>query len=658
MRTRSFICILLVVTAAAFGGQRIKPTIPHDLITRTDPFASPRATPVRNPQLKSWFERHQFPTKIAADHFRVSSEFTPVAPTFDPNVLHRVAGRTSDEKSQSTRLAPFDTVYEQGFYGPRRHIYTYNGQGNTLQRSTQIKSTSGWDETDRVVCTYTPAGLLATRTENAPPYREGFSERDRYTYNSEGLMTSYTRECFDPVTGKVQSAEIDSIVYDQQGNRISEEWENWYEGEGTFGSRIENWRSDSLHVYIAYGRIPGGWIPVERQSSHYGQQNGEEEVINEVWNGSRWTNTSRTLYGGQRNGEEEIINEVWNGSRWTNMSRTLYTQRNMGNGVYSITWIWEDKDWTLASRWIFVGEQGMLEYRNENRKGENWVPAARHRYRIDEQGRTVSHLEEIWDNGWHIDHSLVYVYGADGSYRQIDSSWADGALSRVGESACDAAGHSLGFRSEYWQNGAVIDGWAITYSYTAAGRNAEVISSAWIGGKWELFYRYAFVYDENDHIRSLKHYIFNSGEWEQSYRYSAFETTNYSGSDWDLDNYSDNRRDRNFIGFSELTFAYRTEVSAIAQECGTVPERSTLRQNHPNPFNPTTTIPFAVSTGAQTTLVIYDILGREVNRPVDEWKDPGEYKVQFDAAALASGMYICRFTSGAVSQTSKLMLVR
>ena len=62
--------------------------------------------------------------------------------------------------------------------------------------------------------------------------------------------------------------------------------------------------------------------------------------------------------------------------------------------------------------------------------------------------------------------------------------------------------------------------------------------------------------------------------------------------------------------------------------------------------------------GAKTTIAIFDVLGHEVARPVDEWKDPGEYKIQFDAYGLASGMYMCRFNAGTVAQVRKLMLIR
>jgi hypothetical protein len=113
-----------------------------------------------------------------------------------------------------------------------------------------------------------------------------------------------------------------------------------------------------------------------------------------------------------------------------------------------------------------------------------------------------------------------------------------------------------------------------------------------------------------------------------------------------------------FNGFYELSFGYRAAVSGVAGPNDEKPEHSTLTQNYPNPFNPTTTIPFTVAEGARTTIAIYDVLGREVARPVDEWKDPGEYNVEFDAKGLASGMYLCRFTSGTVCKTTKLLLTR
>jgi hypothetical protein len=100
------------------------------------------------------------------------------------------------------------------------------------------------------------------------------------------------------------------------------------------------------------------------------------------------------------------------------------------------------------------------------------------------------------------------------------------------------------------------------------------------------------------------------------------------------------------------------------------PREFVLEQNYPNPFNPTTTINFSlpsrnltdaggrVGVGYATTLKVYDLLGREVATLVNERKQPGAYRVTFDAKGLASGVYLCRLQAGESISTNKMILVR
>ena len=81
-----------------------------------------------------------------------------------------------------------------------------------------------------------------------------------------------------------------------------------------------------------------------------------------------------------------------------------------------------------------------------------------------------------------------------------------------------------------------------------------------------------------------------------------------------------------------------------------------LRQNAPNPFNPTTTIEFAVGLDARTTLTIYDAGGRRVATLVDAFLQPGRYSVQWDASAQPSGLYYYRLNSSMWSKTNTMML--
>jgi hypothetical protein len=122
---------------------------------------------------------------------------------------------------------------------------------------------------------------------------------------------------------------------------------------------------------------------------------------------------------------------------------------------------------------------------------------------------------------------------------------------------------------------------------------------------------------------------------------------------------------RQIIGY--LDGSITVSVSEIR---GDLPTALALDQNYPNPFNPTTKIrfhlpaahlqegPAGISKARQTTLEIYDLLGRSIATLVDEKMDPGHYEVRWDAAGMPTGVYLYRLQAGSFTQTRKLMLLR
>jgi hypothetical protein len=83
-----------------------------------------------------------------------------------------------------------------------------------------------------------------------------------------------------------------------------------------------------------------------------------------------------------------------------------------------------------------------------------------------------------------------------------------------------------------------------------------------------------------------------------------------------------------------------------------------LRQNFPNPFNPTTTVVYALPDRENVRLEIFDLLGRVVLVPVDEIQGPGVTSVHIDAANLTSGTYFYRLRAGRHAATKAMMVVR
>jgi hypothetical protein len=126
------------------------------------------------------------------------------------------------------------------------------------------------------------------------------------------------------------------------------------------------------------------------------------------------------------------------------------------------------------------------------------------------------------------------------------------------------------------------------------------------------------------------------------YRVSAVDTAGYAG------------------GYSDEAASEPGTASAIED----TPRLSTrLEQNVPNPFNPATTIRFAIAAPARVDLVIYDVAGRRVRTLVAGHRPPDTYKVTWDGtddrgARVASGIYFYRLTTGRFAQTRKMVLLK
>jgi glucose/arabinose dehydrogenase len=91
-----------------------------------------------------------------------------------------------------------------------------------------------------------------------------------------------------------------------------------------------------------------------------------------------------------------------------------------------------------------------------------------------------------------------------------------------------------------------------------------------------------------------------------------------------------------------------------------LPKSFELRQNFPNPFNPSTKISFTVPDGInnKVTLKVFDLLGNEVTTLINENKSAGVYEVEFDASKLKSGVYIYQLSAGNSSSARKMIYIK
>ena len=91
-------------------------------------------------------------------------------------------------------------------------------------------------------------------------------------------------------------------------------------------------------------------------------------------------------------------------------------------------------------------------------------------------------------------------------------------------------------------------------------------------------------------------------------------------------------------------------------------QKPMLRPNYPNPFNPVTKIGYTLSVDSEVSLIIYDLLGREVARLIDGEQMAGTHLISWDATNVSSGIYFYRLTAGTPAsgfvQTRKMVLLK
>ena len=98
--------------------------------------------------------------------------------------------------------------------------------------------------------------------------------------------------------------------------------------------------------------------------------------------------------------------------------------------------------------------------------------------------------------------------------------------------------------------------------------------------------------------------------------------------------------------------------TGIISYSGEVPSTYLLKQNFPNPFNPTTNINFSIPKSGFVTLKVYNMAGMEVATLLNENKTAGNYIVGFNAANLPSGAYFYRIETGNYTDTKKMLLIK
>jgi photosystem II stability/assembly factor-like uncharacterized protein len=160
---------------------------------------------------------------------------------------------------------------------------------------------------------------------------------------------------------------------------------------------------------------------------------------------------------------------------------------------------------------------------------------------------------------------------------------------------------------------------------------------------------------------------------EEINSWGAIDLTTNGGNNWIRQTLSSSRltsvffinKDTGWVcGYNGIIYKTTTGgITGILPKLSYIPEKFSLSQNYPNPFNPTTKIKFDISSEgksqkAKVKLVIYNILGKEIQTLVNEQLQPGTYEVTFDGSNLPSGVYFYQLSARNYTDTKKLILLK
>lgn len=109
--------------------------------------------------------------------------------------------------------------------------------------------------------------------------------------------------------------------------------------------------------------------------------------------------------------------------------------------------------------------------------------------------------------------------------------------------------------------------------------------------------------------------------------------------------------------FSKISIGVHNSTTDIAST-ESLPKEFELYQNYPNPFNPSTTIAYSLPESGETKLIVYNSIGVEIKTLISEYQEAGNYKINFDASDLSTGVYLFRIKSNGLTKTRKMILLK
>ncbi len=383
--------------------------------------------------------------------------------------------------------------------------------------------------------------------------------------------------------------------------------------------------SDTSYEWIA------GWQPLSRDTYHY-TGTKKNWILSEVYNAG-WENGSKITW--TYDGSSRIsyfILQGWDNDSvdWVNINRISFSYDGSSTRTtVSLTSVWDGESFIDFSRTLYTydGNNRLSTIITQSYLGV-WTDATRTTFTYDGNGNeTLALLETKVGVNWVNSSQTISTY--DGSNRQLDEI------------------------VKTWNGAAFVNSAKNEYSYDGNDNLTLDKHSVWVSSAWSLSDVDTMKYDGSNRLIQEVFWTVSSGDLSR---------TNYT---WDGSGNVTEMIDQNYVSswVNDMRSVFVYQQIAVQVDESPLPDDFALLQNHPNPFNPTTTIRYSLARPSQVVIEVWNVLGQRVRVLEDEVQAAGVYETTWDGRnasgqEVASGVYFYTLRSGNFTQTRKMVLLR
>jgi len=477
------------------------------------------------------------------------------------------------------------------------------------------------------------------------------------------------------------------VVVDAQGlDRTEMEWKKGIDRESrtveffeklTAGALHQQFRFKSVNTFLlerveSQFWLESSFIPAARFDFSY-QDALRTETTSWFSNFDEpveWSPDQRTLYDYQNNMLTSVLEQFYEVDEYLNEFRTLFTYQQIGGNTMIETdieqfWDEEEETWVNGVRGRFIPEnETIVRLEEDIWDGEEWI--LRDRTLISEEGGDLIFLyQENFDGEWENDFRDIYP---NTTFLELYEVFLDffinpfemGTMLPFFERFPD-------FTEQSWDG----DDWVNDFRFTSinnydssTGQLTErvVLEEEFFDSEWFTLSEAKIEYEDNRAITltlSEENFFENDGELVPSFK-EEFEY-NDEGLLSIVLQYSYDESDENNGEYEEmLTNRVVLSYSGIvtSAERNVLPETFNLGNAYPNPFNPSSVVPFQTNHTGPISIKVYDMLGRYVATLADGIYQAGSHTVRFEASGLSSGVYLIRMQSQDNQQVRRVTLLK